>query len=65
MHLSDFQDNEWFPDIGATAHITKNPGNMTNLVPNKVSDSVMVANAEQLTISHIGEGKIINVPKNS
>lgn len=46
MHLSDFQDNEGFPDTRATAYITKNPGNMTNLVPNKGSDSVMVGNGE-------------------
>ncbi|KAK2972647.1 hypothetical protein RJ640_003025 [Escallonia rubra] len=58
MHVTDSQDSEWFPDTGATAHITEDPGKLSNLVRYQGSDSVMVGNGNKLHISHIGDGKI-------
>ncbi|KAK2991574.1 hypothetical protein RJ640_013834 [Escallonia rubra] len=58
MHVTDSQDSEWFPDTGATAHITEDPGKLSNLVRYQGSDSVMVGNGNKLHISHIGDVKI-------
>lgn len=51
---------EWFPDTGATAHITEDADKLTNLKLFHGSDSVMVWNGDKLHITHIGEGKIKN-----
>ncbi|KAK2970476.1 hypothetical protein RJ640_028565 [Escallonia rubra] len=58
MHVTDSQDFEWFSDTGATAHITEDPGKLSNLVRYQGSDSVMVGNGNKLHISHIGDEKI-------
>nr|CAD1837421.1 unnamed protein product [Ananas comosus var. bracteatus] len=60
MQLESAQDEEWFPDTGATAHMTKDAGKLVNLKPYKGSDSVIVANGDKLNISHIGETRITN-----
>lgn len=60
IQLSNSQDAEWFPDTGASSHITAKAGNLTNLIPYHETDSVMIGNGKCLPISHIGEGKIYN-----
>lgn len=56
MNLSGTQDADWFPNTGAIAHVTDNPGKLFNLIPYKGTDSVMVGNGDLLNISHIGDG---------
>lgn len=58
LTIADSQDSEWFPDTGASAHVTGNPGKLTNLKPYKGNDAIMVGNGEILLITHIGETKI-------
>ena len=49
---------EWFLDIGATDHITGNPGNLHSLTPYTGSEGVMVGNGDVLQITHIGQANI-------
>ncbi|KAF8401648.1 hypothetical protein HHK36_012594 [Tetracentron sinense] len=56
--IADNQNSEWFPDTGATAHMTGNPGKLQNLKPYKGNDGVMVGNGQTLAITHIGEAHI-------
>lgn len=44
MHMAESTNADWFPDTGATAHVTDNAGKLSNLVPYKGADSVMVGN---------------------
>ncbi|KAK2971873.1 hypothetical protein RJ640_000890 [Escallonia rubra] len=41
MHVIDSQDSKWFLVTGAIAHITEDPGKLSNLVRYQGSDSVM------------------------
>ena len=53
--IADSQDSEWFPDIGASDHITSNLGNLHSLTPYHGSDGVMVGNGHTLPLIDIGE----------
>lgn len=48
-------DPTLYMDTGASAHITNDPGNLTNLVPYAGSDKIMVGDGSCLNISHIGD----------
>lgn len=57
MRVSDMFDSgggEWFPDTGASAHITNSPHHLQNAQAYMGSDSVMVGNGEYLPITHTG-----------
>jgi hypothetical protein len=56
--IADNQDSEWFPDTGATDHITGNPGNLHSLTPYTGSDGVMLGNGDILQITHVGQANI-------
>lgn len=56
--MAESTNADWFPDTGATAHVTDNAGKLSNLVPYKGADSVMVGNGARLRISHVGTGNI-------
>lgn len=58
VHISGLQEEEWHPDIEATAHITDRAGNLTNVIPYDGSSNVTISKGEQLQITHIGNGKI-------
>ncbi|XP_010493723.1 PREDICTED: uncharacterized protein LOC104774223 [Camelina sativa] len=45
---------EWYPDTGATAHITNSPAQLQNSQVYKGDDAVMVGNGDFLPITHIG-----------
>ncbi|KAJ4961904.1 hypothetical protein NE237_021814 [Protea cynaroides] len=58
-HVKNAQeDSKWFPDIGATTHMTDNGGKLHNLSPYVGTDAIMVGNGEKVPITHIGEGTI-------
>ena len=46
--------HEWFPDSGATSHVTSSPHNLQYSQAYTGSDSVMVGNGEFLPITHTG-----------
>ena len=49
---------EWFPDMGASAHITNSPHHLHQSQAYEGSDSVMVGNDEYLPITHTGSASI-------
>uniref|UniRef100_A0A2N9H9U6 Retrovirus-related Pol polyprotein from transposon TNT 1-94-like beta-barrel domain-containing protein n=1 Tax=Fagus sylvatica TaxID=28930 RepID=A0A2N9H9U6_FAGSY len=58
LHINSPTAGEWLPDTGATAHITDDPGILSDLKPYVGSDSVMVGNGHQLPITHTGNAHI-------
>lgn len=56
--IQDTQGHEWFPDTGASAHITNSPSHLQNAQAYLGSDSVMVGNGEFLPITHTGSASI-------
>ncbi|KAF7134625.1 hypothetical protein RHSIM_Rhsim08G0105700 [Rhododendron simsii] len=49
MTIADSQDNPWFPDTGATQHMTADHGKLRTCAPYFGSDKIMVGNVSQLT----------------
>ena len=58
MKFSDNHYEAWFPDTGATQHMTPDDGNLSNLQPYKGKDKIMVGNGNKLDITHIGDTTI-------
>ncbi|KAK4481427.1 hypothetical protein RD792_012318 [Penstemon davidsonii] len=58
IKLDEIQDPSWFPDTGATSHMTSNVGKLTSLTPYHGTDKVYVGNGALLDISHIGTASI-------
>lgn len=56
LHISNFGDGEWHPDIGANAHITDNPGNLEHISPHYGPNNVMIGDGFSLPITHVGNG---------
>lgn len=56
--ISDNQDNAWFPDTGATSHITADAGKLQSLVPYYGPEKIMVGNGDLLDITHVGTASI-------
>lgn len=54
MTLHDNQDADWFPDTGASAHMTSNPGMLHSPFQYSGSDKIMVGNGDTLNITHVG-----------
>uniref|UniRef100_A0A2N9G9X1 Retrovirus-related Pol polyprotein from transposon TNT 1-94-like beta-barrel domain-containing protein n=1 Tax=Fagus sylvatica TaxID=28930 RepID=A0A2N9G9X1_FAGSY len=60
LHLNSPTAGEWVPDTGATAHITDDPGTLSKLTPYAGSDSVMVGNGSELSITYTGHARIFS-----
>ncbi|KAF8391295.1 hypothetical protein HHK36_023597 [Tetracentron sinense] len=60
MSLSDSQDNAWFPDTGASSHMTADAGKLQTLIEYHGPEKIMVGNGYKLDITHIGS-TLINV----
>ncbi|KAF7142376.1 hypothetical protein RHSIM_Rhsim05G0026100 [Rhododendron simsii] len=58
MTISDGQDNAWFPDTGATQHMTSDYGKLQNCTPYFGSDKIMVGNGDTLHITHVGNASL-------
>jgi hypothetical protein len=58
LHVNSPNEGEWLPDTGVTAHITDDPGILSDIKPYVGSDSVMVGNGHQLPITHTGNAHI-------
>ena len=52
------KDPNFYVDSGATAHITNDPGKMSQVIPYKGHDVIFVGNGKALRISHIGEARL-------
>ncbi|KAG8379883.1 hypothetical protein BUALT_Bualt07G0135600 [Buddleja alternifolia] len=58
LNIEHVPDLEWFPDTGATAHMTGNSGKLENLRLYKGFDAVMVGNGEFMNITHVGDTQV-------
>ncbi|KAL5715327.1 hypothetical protein ACHQM5_017160 [Ranunculus cassubicifolius] len=58
MKLSDSESSAWFPDTGASAHMTSNSGNLRTLAPYFGSEKIIVGNGDALDITHVGTASI-------
>lgn len=57
LRITEVSDNtglEWYPDTGASAHVTSSPLHLQQSQPYNGSDAVMVGSGEFLPITHIG-----------
>ncbi|KAF8377599.1 hypothetical protein HHK36_030981 [Tetracentron sinense] len=59
MAISDPHDPEWIPDIGATSHMTNNPGILHSIYPYTGCDKITVGDGNTLPISHIGNTTLL------
>ncbi|RWR75576.1 Zinc finger, CCCH-type [Cinnamomum micranthum f. kanehirae] len=58
FNLADHHDPSWFPDTGATAHMTPDVGKLHSLSPYQGSDKILVGNGTALDITHIGTASV-------
>lgn len=58
MNVSDSTGYEWFPDTGASAHVTSSSANLQQSQPYHGSDSVMIGDGTFLPITHTGSTSI-------
>ncbi|MBW1279529.1 hypothetical protein KYD79_27550, partial [Escherichia coli] len=54
LRVYDNTGREWFPDFGASAHITSTTTLLQNVTPYNGSETVMVADGNFLPITHVG-----------
>ncbi|RVW74886.1 Retrovirus-related Pol polyprotein from transposon RE1 [Vitis vinifera] len=52
--IQDFNDSEWFPDSGATSHMTSDTEGVDQSTVYSGNERVMVGNGQSLAISHTG-----------
>lgn len=52
--ILDPVNTAWYPDSGATSHMTHDPDGVDTLVAYSGNERVMVGNGQSLSISHIG-----------
>ncbi|KAL6348693.1 hypothetical protein AAG906_019427 [Vitis piasezkii] len=52
--IQDFNDSEWFPDSGATSHMTSDTEGVDQPAVYSGNERVMVGNGQSLAISHTG-----------
>ena len=50
--ISDSNDSEWYPDSGATSHLTNDPEGVDVPAIYSGNEQVMVGNGQSLSISH-------------
>lgn len=58
MKVTDEHGREWYPDSGATAHITSSAQNLETAHPYEGADAVMVGDGAYLPITHVGASNI-------
>jgi len=62
MNLSDQIDHAWYPDTGATNHMTADTAQTEGMTPYSGLDSVMVGNGTGLPITHMAKVFIPRTP---
>jgi len=55
IHLEDAKGSEWYPDTGATAHITANSGILHNSSKYTGYDTVMIGDGSHLSVTCTGD----------
>ncbi|KAK8951385.1 hypothetical protein KSP39_PZI003284 [Platanthera zijinensis] len=62
INLSDQVDHAWYPDTGATNHMTADTAQLEGMTPYSGLDSVMVGNGTGLPITHVAK---VSIPRTS
>ena len=62
MTLHDIQDDSWYPETGASAHMNVDFGKLHTLSNYFGSEKIIAGNGEALNITHIGSTdlKVVN-----
>ena len=58
MSLHDIQDAAWYPDTGASAHMTSDPDKLHTLSNYMGPDKIIVGDGNALDITHIGSTNV-------
>jgi len=58
--IQDPSNLDWYPDNGATSHITNNANALDNATPYSGNDGVLVGNGESLPVTHIDSISALN-----
>ncbi|KAL0874896.1 hypothetical protein Bca101_024601 [Brassica carinata] len=58
MRLTDDSGKEWYPDSGATDHVTSSTGNLQTAHPYEGNETIMVGDGAYLPITHVGSTTI-------
>lgn len=60
---NSFDRQEWYPDLGASHHITYDSGNFTQITPYQGSEKVHLGNGQAISISSLGTSQFYS-PQN-
>jgi len=63
MNLEEVQPTVWYPDSGASAHMTHDPSTLTAPIPYSGSSQVMVGDGTLLSINSIGSSTLPTTSK--
>ena len=58
LRVSDETGREWYPDSGATNHVTSSASGLQQISPYEGADTIMVGDGAYLPITHIGSTNI-------
>ena len=58
MTTTDESGKEWYPDSGATVHVTSSTQSLQTAHPYEGQDAVMVGDGAYLPITHVGSSNI-------
>lgn len=58
LRVTDENEKEWYPDSGASAHVTSSSSNLQDVYPYDGDDVVMVGDGVYLPITHTGSATI-------
>jgi histone deacetylase 1/2 len=61
--MSAMSSSAWYPDSGASHHLTFNPNNLSYSMPYNGQDQVMMGNGQGVSINSLGHSNIIS-PRN-
>lgn len=54
LQVSQVSGQEWYPDSGATAHVTSTTAGLNSSTPYNGSETIMAADGNFLPITHVG-----------
>lgn len=58
MHLNDASDDSWYPDTGASAHMTSKQGNLQSFSPYQGHDKIYIGDGSLLSIRAVGDSTL-------
>lgn len=58
LQVSETSGQEWYPDSGATAHVTSTTAGLNSLTPYNGSETIMAADGNCLPITHVGSANL-------